>query len=50
VYGYPPEQAAPIALAEARDALARYHRLELVRFVLFSDELYRTFDRASTSR
>ena len=50
VYGYPLEQAAPIALAEARDALVRYDRLELVRFVLFSDELYRTFDRASTSR
>ena len=47
VYGYPPELAAPIATAEARDALER-HELELVRFVLFSDELLTVFEAATS--
>jgi O-acetyl-ADP-ribose deacetylase len=42
IYGYPPEQAAPVALAAVRD-----HGLELVRFVLFGDELLRAFRGAS---
>jgi O-acetyl-ADP-ribose deacetylase (regulator of RNase III) len=48
VYGYPPEQAAPIALAEARRALARHDGLGLIRFVLFSDELLTVFERATS--
>jgi O-acetyl-ADP-ribose deacetylase (regulator of RNase III) len=41
IYGYPPELAAPIAL----DAVSG-HGLELVRFVLFGDEIYDVFRRA----
>src|SRR5919199_3126564 len=36
VYGYPVELAAPVAVAAVRDALR--DPIELVRFVLFSDE------------
>ncbi|HEX6763278.1 MAG TPA: O-acetyl-ADP-ribose deacetylase [Gaiellaceae bacterium] len=42
VYGYPPELAAPVALAAVRD-----HGLDLVRFVLFGDETYEAFARAA---
>jgi len=42
VYGYPPGLAAPVALTAVRD-----HGLQLVRFVLFSDELLRAFQGAS---
>jgi O-acetyl-ADP-ribose deacetylase len=42
IYGYPPERAAPVALAAVRG-----HGLELVRFVLFGDETYEAFTRAA---
>jgi O-acetyl-ADP-ribose deacetylase (regulator of RNase III) len=45
VYGYPPELAAPVALAAVREAGG----LELVRFALFSEELLRAFEAAATS-
>ena len=38
IYGYPPELAAPVAIGAVRG-----HDLELVRFVLFSDELTEIF-------
>jgi O-acetyl-ADP-ribose deacetylase (regulator of RNase III) len=41
VYGYPPELAAPAAVAAVRG-----HDLDLVRFVLFGDETYEAFERA----
>ena len=41
VYGYPPELAAPVAIGAVRG-----HDLELVRFVLFSDELRGVFAEA----
>jgi O-acetyl-ADP-ribose deacetylase len=41
IYGYPPELAAPVALAAVRG-----HGLELVRFVLFGDDTYRAFHAA----
>src|ERR671936_1580799 len=44
VYGYPVELAAPVAVAAVRDSLRP--PVELVRFVLFSDDHYRAFERA----
>lgn len=38
IYGYPPERAAPVALAAVRGST-----LGLVRFVLFDDATYRAF-------
>jgi len=38
IYGFPVDEAAPIAVGAARG-----HQLELVRFVLFSDEFYEVF-------
>ena len=43
VYGYPVEEAAPVALAAVRGADTR---VELVRFVLFGEEAYRAFAAA----
>lgn len=43
IYGYPPEEAAPIALATAAEAAGD---VELIRFVLFDDAVYGAFERA----
>jgi O-acetyl-ADP-ribose deacetylase len=43
VYGYPVEEAAPVALEAVRGADPQ---VELVRFVLFGDAAYRAFERA----
>ena len=43
VYGYPPELAAPVALASVRDSRAV---LDEVRFVLFDEATYGAFARA----
>ena len=43
VYGYPPEQAAPVALSVGRE---HGHGLELIRFVLFDPRTYAAFERA----
>jgi O-acetyl-ADP-ribose deacetylase len=40
VYGYPLEEAAPVAVAAIRSADTQ---VELVRFVLFGDDAYRAF-------
>jgi O-acetyl-ADP-ribose deacetylase len=40
VYGYPLEEAAPVAVAAVRNAETR---VELVRFVLFGDDALRAF-------
>ena len=45
-YGYPLEEAAPVALRAVRDALAAAPSIRLVRFVLFGDEALRAFERA----
>ena len=42
VYGYPPERAAEVAVGAVRG-----HGLELVRFVLFSEDVYDAFARAA---
>jgi O-acetyl-ADP-ribose deacetylase (regulator of RNase III) len=44
VYGYPVDAAAPIAVAAVREALRP--PVELVRFVLFSDDHLGAFERA----
>jgi O-acetyl-ADP-ribose deacetylase len=48
VYGYPIDEAAPIALATARSA-ASEHDLDLVRFVLFSAQDLAAFEAAAAS-
>lgn len=44
VYGYPVELAAPIALRTVRE---QGHDLDVVRFVLFNDEIYDAFAAAA---
>ena len=44
VYGYPAERAAPVAVGAVREALRP--PVELVRFVLFSDDHFAAFARA----
>jgi O-acetyl-ADP-ribose deacetylase (regulator of RNase III) len=48
IYGYPPELAAPVAIAAVREGLASHPHLELARFVLFSEELLRAFEAATS--
>jgi O-acetyl-ADP-ribose deacetylase (regulator of RNase III) len=43
VYGYPMEEAAPIALQTAIDYLRDHPEIKLVRFVLFGQRAYRTY-------
>jgi O-acetyl-ADP-ribose deacetylase len=43
VYGYPVEEAAPVAVRATRDADTR---VEEVRFVLFDDATLEAFERA----
>jgi O-acetyl-ADP-ribose deacetylase (regulator of RNase III) len=44
IYGYPVELAAAVAVAAVREAAVA--PIELVRFVLFSDEAHEVFSRA----
>ncbi len=46
VYGYPPERAAPVALAATRGALDAHPEVELARFVLFGDDVHDAFRAA----
>ena len=45
-YGYPPELAAPVALAATIEALKRLPRIEKVRFVFVDEGLLDTYERA----
>ena len=45
-YGYPLDEAAPIALGAVRGALASHPGMKLVRFVLFDDDALREFEEA----
>lgn len=45
-YGYPMEEAAPIALQTAIDYLEAHTDIELVRFVLFGHRAYQIYERA----
>jgi len=44
-YGYPVDEAAPVAVETVRDAETR---VELVRFVLFGAQAFRAFQRAAS--
>ena len=46
-YGYPANLAASVATAAVREAIDARPAIELVRFVLFSDDLFAAFSRAS---
>jgi O-acetyl-ADP-ribose deacetylase len=48
IYGYPIDEAAPIAISSAR-AAADEHDVDLVRFVLFSAEDLQAFEAAAAS-
>ena len=48
VYRFPVERAARIALTAIQEALERHPEIELVRFVLFSDEHLRAFEQQHT--
>jgi O-acetyl-ADP-ribose deacetylase (regulator of RNase III) len=45
-YGYPMEEAAPIALQTAIDYLESHTDIELVRFVLFGQRAFGVYERA----
>jgi O-acetyl-ADP-ribose deacetylase (regulator of RNase III) len=45
-YGYPLEEAAPIALQTAIDYLRAHTDIELVRFVLYGQHAYQVYERA----
>jgi O-acetyl-ADP-ribose deacetylase (regulator of RNase III) len=45
-YGYPMEEAAPIALKTVADYLEAHSDVQLVRFVLFGQEAYRAYEKA----
>jgi O-acetyl-ADP-ribose deacetylase (regulator of RNase III) len=45
-YGYPMEEAAPIALQTAIDYLQAHTDIELVRFVLYGQQAYQVYERA----
>jgi O-acetyl-ADP-ribose deacetylase len=46
VYGYPLEQAAPVAINATREALEQHPNVEEARFWLFGDDAYRAFEAA----
>lgn len=47
-YGYPIEEAAPIALRTVMDYLQAHPEIELVRFVLFGNVAYDAYEMALT--
>ncbi|MGE5690700.1 MAG: O-acetyl-ADP-ribose deacetylase [Pseudomonadota bacterium] len=46
VYGYPPEEAAPVAIRATAEALAEQETVELVRFVLFDEDTRAVYAQA----
>ena len=50
VYGYPLEEAAPIAIGTVSDFLLQQRQIELARFVLFSSAAYAAFAQALDQR
>lgn len=50
VYGYPLQEAAPIAIGVVSGFLAKHDQIELARFVLFSDAALRAFADALETR
>jgi O-acetyl-ADP-ribose deacetylase len=49
IYGYPLDEAAPIAVGTVRDYVRDHPEIELVRFVLWHDEAYAAFEAAVAS-
>jgi O-acetyl-ADP-ribose deacetylase len=49
IYGYPLDEAAPIAVNTVRDYVSDHPEIELVRFVLWHDEAYAAFEAAVAS-
>jgi O-acetyl-ADP-ribose deacetylase (regulator of RNase III) len=49
-YGYPLEEAAPIALGTVKDYLLEHPEIQLVRFVLWDGEARVAFQRAAKAR
>ena len=47
IYGYPLDEAAPVAVAAVRDALPTLTSVRLVRFVLFDEATLAAFRRAA---
>ena len=45
-YGYPLEEAAPIALKTAMDYLKAHPDIELIHFVLFGRDAYQAYEKA----
>jgi len=45
-YGYPLEEAAPIAIKTVMDYLKAHPDIELVRFVLFGRDAYQAYEKA----
>ncbi len=45
-YGYPVEEAAPVALKTVIDYLRDHPEIELVRFVLYTKDVYDAYERA----
>ena len=45
-YGYPLEEAAPVALRTVMDYLKSHPDIQLVRFVLFGKEAYQAYEKA----
>ncbi|MFB0534756.1 MAG: O-acetyl-ADP-ribose deacetylase [Anaerolineae bacterium] len=48
-YGYPMQEAAPIALQTAIDYLQTHTDIELVRFVLYGQQAYQVYEKALQS-
>ena len=46
VYGYPMDEAAPIALRTVIDFVRQHPEIRLVRFVLFGRRAYQTYQTA----
>ncbi len=46
VYGYPLDEAAPVALGAARDWALAHDNFDEIRFVLFSDDAFAAYGRA----
>jgi len=47
IFGYPTEEAAPVALGAIAEALMDYPAVALVRMVLYADEAFVTHQRAA---
>jgi O-acetyl-ADP-ribose deacetylase (regulator of RNase III) len=50
IFGYPREQAAPVAIRATQQALAGQDTIELVRFVLFAEDTRNIYEHALKTR